>query len=99
MGALNLYSKTVGAFDEEAHAVGSVFATHASVAIAGARSSDQKDEAIRSRDVIGQAKGILMAQKNISEDEAFDVLRRASQRMNVKLRELAERITERPGAS
>ncbi len=99
MGALNLYSKTVGAFDEEAHAIGSVFATHASVAIAGARMSAQKDEAIRSRDVIGQAKGILMAQKNISEDEAFDILRRASQRMNIKLREVAERITERPGAS
>ncbi len=49
--------------------------------------------------MIGQAKGILMAEKDISADEAFDILRRASQRMNVKLREVAERITQRPGTS
>lgn len=92
IGALNLYSKDVGAFDEEADRVGAVFAAHAAVAMVGARRAHQMDEAIRSRDTIGQAKGILMAREGISEDEAFDLLRRASQRMNVKLRTVAEQI-------
>ena len=43
------------------------------------------------------AKGIVMARQKVSDDEAFDSLRRASQRMNVKLRELAERVVRSPG--
>lgn len=96
MGALNLYSTRVDAFDEETERVGAVFAAHAAVAMAGAREAQQKDEAIRTRDVIGQAKGIVMARQGVSEDEAFDVLRRASQRMNIKLREVAEQVARRP---
>ncbi len=92
MGALNLYSKQRDAFDDEAVAVGSVFATHAAVALAGAQQDEQMQRALQGRDVIGQAKGILMAQQDVSADEAFDILRRASQRMNIKLRELAERV-------
>ena len=95
MGALNLYSKHRNAFDDEALAVGSVFATHAAVALAGAQQDEQMYKALQSRDVIGQAKGILMAQQNVSADEAFDILRRASQRMNIKLREVAERVASR----
>lgn len=95
MGALNLYSKQRGAFDEEALAVGSVFATHAAVALAGAQHDEQMEKALRGRDVIGQAKGILMAQQHVTADEAFDILRRASQSMNIKLRELAERVASR----
>ena len=95
MGALNLYSKQRAAFDDEALAVGSVFATHAAVALAGAQHDEQMQKALQTRDVIGQAKGILMAQQDVSADEAFDILRRASQRMNIKLRELAERVASR----
>ena len=95
MGALNLYSKQRGAFGDEALAVGSVFATHAAVALAGAQHDEQMQKALQGRDVIGQAKGILMAQQHVTADEAFDILRRASQRMNIKLRELAERVASR----
>ncbi len=95
LGALNLYSKQRAAFDDEALAVGSVFATHAAVALAGAQHDEQMQKALQTRDVIGQAKGILMAQQDVSADEAFDILRRASQRMNIKLRELAERVASR----
>ena len=95
MGALNLYSKRPGAFDDDALAIGSVFATHAAVALAGAQYDEHLQKALQGRDVIGQAKGILMAQQNVNADEAFDILRRASQRMNVKLRELAERVASR----
>ncbi len=45
--------------------------------------------------MIGQVKGIVMAQQDVSADEAFDILRRASQRMNIKLREVAERVAAR----
>ena len=75
--------------------MGSVFATHAAVALAGAQQDEQMQKALQGRDVIGQAKGILMAQQGVSADEAFDILRRASQRMNIKLRELAERVASR----
>ena len=95
MGALNLYSTMPGAFDDEALAVGSVFATHAAVALAGARNDEHMQKALQSRDVIGQAKGILMAQEGVNAKDAFDILRRASQRMNVKLREVAERVASR----
>ncbi|MGH9230978.1 MAG: GAF and ANTAR domain-containing protein [Acidimicrobiales bacterium] len=96
MGALNLYSRQAGAFDDEAFAMGSVFATHAAVALAGAQNEEEMRRALETRDVIGQAKGILMAQQGVSADQAFHILRRASQRMNVKLREVAERLASRP---
>ena len=92
MGALNLYSTQTDAFDDQDVAVGSVFAAHAAVALASARRQANLESKALSRDIIGMAKGIIMARQNVSEDEAFDVLRRASQRMNVKLRELAGRV-------
>ena len=49
-----------------------------------------------SRDVIGMAKGIVMAQQRVSDEQAFDLLRRASQRMNVKLRNLAQQVVDSP---
>jgi len=93
MGALNLYSRRDGAFDEEAGAIGSVFAAHAAVALTTAQHEEQLEQAIASRDVIGQAKGILMAREGVTADQAFDMLTRASQRLNVKLRDLAEGVT------
>lgn len=92
MGALNLYSKSPAAFDEDSRELGSVFAAHASVALAGARREEQLQEALGSRDVIGQAKGILMARQNLTSDQAFAVLRKASQRLNVKLRDIADNV-------
>ena len=52
------------------------------------------EEALKSRDVIGQAKGILMEREKVTADEAFEMLRRASQRVNRKLRDLAQEMTE-----
>ncbi len=51
-------------------------------------------EALLSRDVIGQAKGILMERFHLTPDQAFEQLRGASQQLNVKLRELAARVAE-----
>jgi AmiR/NasT family two-component response regulator len=52
------------------------------------------NEALSSRDVIGQAKGILMERLHVTPEDAFDILRTSSQQLNLKLREIAERLTE-----
>jgi AmiR/NasT family two-component response regulator len=58
--------------------------------------SQQLSEAMQSRAVIEQAKGILMARSPaMTADEAFELLRKASQRENIKLRTLAQRIVDR----
>lgn len=98
LGALNLYSKAVDAFDERSRTVGLVFAAHAALALSTAIHGEQMDQALESRDLIGQAKGILMAREGVSADEAFDMLRRASQRLNVKLREIAGQMVDSAGA-
>jgi GAF domain-containing protein len=60
--------------------------------------TEQLHGALSSRDVIGQAKGILMARAQIDRDEAFRLLRERSQQQNRKLREVAEEVVERHGA-
>ncbi|MDQ3384687.1 MAG: GAF and ANTAR domain-containing protein [Actinomycetota bacterium] len=92
-GALNLYSSAEHAFDETDVALGSVFAVHAAVAMQAAHHDESLEQKVRSRDVIGQAKGILMARSGVDEDRAFEMLKAASQRMNVKLRDVAEHIS------
>lgn len=102
IGALNLYARTVKGFSEDDEEIGVDLATAAAIVLSnasaywGARSlSEQLSEAMKSRAEIEQAKGILMAQSKVSPEEAFDMLRRASQRENVKLRDIARRIVER----
>lgn len=68
---------------------------HASVLVDASQRQRQLREAIESRDVIGQAKGILMVRAGVSSDDAFDQLRLASQRENVKLKDLAAEVVER----
>lgn len=94
MGALNLYSREVEGFDEHAQALGEVFASHASIALKTAISVAGLREALQTRDVIGQAKGVLMERRRITGQQAFDHLRELSNNRNVKLRELARQIVE-----
>ena len=97
MGALNLYSKAPAAFDEDAVNMGIVFAAHASVALNAAQTEEELRAAIVTRDVIGQAKGILMARQHVSADEAFTILRKASQRLNLKVRDVAGTVAAQTG--
>lgn len=92
LGALNLYATQPDGFGREDIETGSIFAAHATVALAAVSQAEHLRIALRSRDVISMAKGILMARQDLGEDQAFDILRRASQRANVKLRVLAERV-------
>lgn len=73
----------------------SLFAAHAAVALSNSRQVGNLEAALDTRDVISTAKGMLLATSGVSEDDAFDILRRASQRMNVKLRVVAERVVRR----
>lgn len=92
LGALNLYSSEPHAFDEDAEHVGMLFATHAAVALAGALKQEHMAQAVQGRDLIGQAKGILMERHKLTGDQAFTVLVRTSQRTNTKLRDLASHL-------
>jgi hypothetical protein len=94
MGALNLFSEDVGAFDENAQAFGLVFAAHAAIALSGAQTEETLERAAATSDVIGQAKGILIERRHITPSEAFDALRLASRQRDVQLREVAEEIVE-----
>jgi hypothetical protein len=100
-GSLNSYGVIPSAFNDAAQEIGFILAAHASVA---ARAVDERStleslgrdlqQALLSRDVIGQAKGILMERLEITPEDAFDLLRRSSQNLNVKLRDVARGLAE-----
>ncbi|MDR7301408.1 GAF and ANTAR domain-containing protein [Haloactinomyces albus] len=89
IGALNLYATAPGQFDGQTRVVGELFASYAAVVLSGKRREDQLTEALATRDVIGQAKGLLMAREKITGEQAFRQLVRSSQDSNIKLAELA----------
>lgn len=96
VGALNLYARTSDAFDEDTQTVARNFAANAAIALVnielyeGSRKlNDQLSEAMNSRAVIEQAKGILMDREHCDADQAFAQLKSMSQTQNVKVRELA----------
>jgi anti-anti-sigma factor len=94
LGGLNLYAARPDAFDDESEQVGMLLATHAAVAMAGARREQDLNHAVAARDIIGQAKGILMERHKISSDEAFRFLVRTSQHANIKVSEIARYLTD-----
>lgn len=97
LGALNLYSRAPDAFRTDAVSLGEILAAQAGMATQVAASffrhrdlGDQLRQAMQSRAVIEQAKGILMGARGCSEQEAFALLVELSQTSNRKLREVAE---------
>ena len=101
LGALHMYSRTPAAFGEEARAQGLVFAAHAALALKIAQRQEGErnvaehlQSALVSREVIGQAQGILMERERITADQAFDLLRHSSQELNVKLRTIAQDLVD-----
>lgn len=93
-GALNLYGAEPSAFTEESRRIGHVLAAHAAVALDHAQEVEGLERAVRTREIIGQAQGILMERLKVTPSGAFDVLRIASQTRNVKLREVADHVVE-----
>ncbi|HEX8345427.1 MAG TPA: GAF and ANTAR domain-containing protein [Actinoplanes sp.] len=94
LGALNLYSADKHAFDGDSEHVGLLFAAHAAVAMSGAQQQEHLTRAMAARDLIGQAKGILMERHKLTADHAFSVLTRASQQTNTKLVDVARALTD-----
>ena len=94
LGALNLFAREVGAFDERSVVVGELFAAHAAVAYSAAQREAALERALVSRELVGQAQGILMERSRLTADQAFHVLQQASQDRNVKLAEVARRLVE-----
>lgn len=89
LGALNLYAGEAGAFSEDSIDIGTILAQHAAVALMGSTAATQFHTALSSRDIIGQAKGMLMQRDNLTDLQAFALLTRASQQTNVKLVDVA----------
>ncbi|ADL44160.1 MULTISPECIES: GAF and ANTAR domain-containing protein [Micromonospora] len=104
-GALNIHGGAPRAFDKSSIELAEEFAAYAAVALANAHLYEstatlarQMQEAMRSRAVIEQAKGIIMGQRRCSAEEAFTLLAKLSQDSNRKLREVAEALVSRAAA-
>ena len=103
VGGINLYARHPNAFSDDDKTAATLLAAFAGALTALAYERTEAlhlREALQSRDMIGQAKGILMAREKVTADEAFELLRKASQALNRKLRDLAEEIAttgELPG--
>jgi hypothetical protein len=104
VGALNVYSRERFGLTHADRDVALLLASHGSLALANVQANSTAAlqathlrRAIESRDIIGQAKGILMNRRGVGADEAFAILRRVSQDLNVKLADLARTVTERHG--
>ena len=101
LGALQLYARLPAAFNATDRAQGLIFAAHAGMALAVAQSqaterdrTDNLQAALASREIIGQAQGILMERERITAEQAFELLRRASQHLNLKLRDVAQQLVD-----
>jgi GAF domain-containing protein len=99
IGALNVYSKEVDKFDAEDVSIGEIVAGYSSLASSVAGSlfqhkslADQLREAMVSRAVIEQAKGVIMTTTRCDADTAFKILVEQSQQENRKVREVAAEI-------
>lgn len=101
IGALNLYASEVNGYSDVDESAAADFATQAAVVVFNSLSywrayelGEGLKQALQARETIGLAKGLIMASSQCDADEAFAILVRASQRENVKLREVAARIVE-----
>ena len=91
-GALNLYAADPAAFGPDSESTGVLLASHAALAMAAARTEAGLLTAMDSREMIGQAKGILMERYKITGVQAFGLLVASSQAVNRKLREVSEHL-------
>ncbi|HZA10706.1 GAF and ANTAR domain-containing protein [Mycobacterium sp.] len=99
MGALNVYADEPGAFGEESKTIGLIFAAHTSVAWNAARRDQQFRKALASRDIIGQAKGMIMERYGVDAVQAFDMLRKLSQDSNTAVTQIAADLVRQANPS
>jgi GAF domain-containing protein len=92
-GALNLYSQREGAF-ADLDGLHELFSHQAGMAIDFARHIDQLQQAIETRQLIGEAVGVVMERFQLDDARAFGFLTRLSQNENIKLKVVAEQLVD-----
>ena len=100
VGALNLFSDIPDRFDTTATERAIVFAAFTSMALSAATSGQDVEtlrHGLHSTGEIGKAVGMLMLLKDVTHEEAFDMLRRVSQEMNIKVAEVARVVVKERG--
>lgn len=93
-GALNLFGRDTHRFDENSESIGAMLATQAAMAIIAGERQTQFQSALAGRDLIGQAKGIIMERFKVDAVSAFEMLRKLSQDGNEKLSRIAARVVD-----
>ncbi|TQN31768.1 GAF domain-containing protein [Haloactinospora alba] len=93
LGVLAMYSDSPDAFPPHTHEVGTVLSAHATAALAASHHIANLNRALKTRETIGQAQGILMERHRMTPDQAWEHLRAVSQDRNVKVAQLAEQIS------
>ncbi len=96
-GALNLFSDRAGGLTHRGVDQGIVLASFVTVALAASRerrTAATLKSGLASNREIGKAMGLMMAFHKITDDQAFDMLRKASQDLNIKLSEVARQVVE-----
>ena len=94
LGVLTIYSSMAAAFTREAVRLGQILAAVVTIALPAAQRQHHLARALTTRDVIGQAKGILMERYKITAEQAFLLLSHASSVTNTKLGLLAEHVAD-----
>ena len=94
LGGLNLYSTVSDDIDPAAESIAELFALHAATVLGAVSQIEHLNQAMHTRKVIGQAIGILMERYALHEDNAFHFLVRASQRDNIKVRDIAQELVD-----
>ena len=97
LGTLSLYGNEPDVFRDGAESIARMLATVCAIALADTRQHERLERALANRDLIGQAKGVLMVRHGLRAEEAFAMLRAHSQRTNTKLVALAEKVVETGG--
>jgi GAF domain-containing protein len=92
LGSLSLYASDSGAFNPVSQRLAGLFATHAALALADTQRDADLRRMAASRDLIGQAKGIVMATQKVDADAAFAMLVAASQHLNIKIIDIATAV-------
>jgi GAF domain-containing protein len=98
-GALNLLGSVPTTFGFQEQVIGAMLATHAAIALLAANKQEQFESALASRDLIGQAKGMIMERFQVNAVKAFELLTKLSQDANTPVRHIAQRIVDGAGAT
>ena len=94
VGGLNLYASRPNAFDDDTRHAAALFARHAGLALEKSLTITNLTEALQTRQIIGQAIGIVMQRYTLDEAQAFKHLVRISQTTNIKLRDVARSVVD-----